>query len=242
MRGKGVKMMNNEAIVFDYMCKVTQPLRTHNEMLIGLVKRHRGVDLSYNQMRDIISSLYDKGKITIEKVGNLSLISTILPDDMRVFSQPLEHKKHNTPPYVYSFFNLITRVTKYEGCSMSEAATKIFYDPYSPSKYNADTAERNIRDAYNGIRTGRYIMKNGMPFTTYIGSETKVGGRGYFTFKTEEELNTYLKKKKVIQLKGWDEYWYEVNWASKDGQVRYTATKNEKAIHNAIKKELEESK
>ena len=241
MRGKGVNMMNNESIVFNQLCKMTQPIRTHNDMFRKTIKKHRDIDLSYNQMREILNSLYNKGKITIEKVGNLSLISTVLPDDMRVFPQPLEHKKHNTPPYVYKFFNLITRVTRHEGCSMSEAAKKIFYDAYNPSKYSADTAERNIRDAYNGIRTGRYIMKNGMPFTTYIGSETKVGGRGYFTFKTEKELNIYLKKKKVMQLKGWYEYWYEVNWASRDGQVRYTATKSEKAIHNAIKKELEET-
>lgn len=238
MRGKGVKTMNNESIVFDYLCKMTQPIRTHNDMLRKNIEVHRNLELSYNQMRDIISLLYNKGKITIEKVGPLSLISTVMPDDMRAFSQPLKHKKHDTPTYVYDFFNLITRVTKHEGCSMSEAAKKIFYDPYNPSKYNADTAERNIRDAYNGIRTGRYVMKNGMPFTTYIGSETKVGGRGYFTFKTEKELNKYLKKKKLMQLKGWGEYWYEVRWASRNGQVRYTATENEKAIHNAVKKEI----
>ena len=243
MRGKGVKMMNNEAVVFNQMCKMTQPIRTHNDMLRGLIKKHRGLDLTYNQMRDIVLSLHNKGKITIEKVGNLSLINTILPDDIMTYSQPIEHEKHNTPTYVYDFYKIVTRVTKTEGISMEKMAIKLFYDPFKPSSYKATTCERYVRDAYNGIRTGRYVKRNGMPFETYIGSDCNSSGKGYFTFETEKEMNKYLKKKKLSQLKGWDEYWYEVKWASLNQQFRYTATKHEKVIHEAVKKErVEEEK
>lgn len=238
-RGEGIERKNNEAIVFNLMCDMSQPIRTTNDLLRKIIKTHRKLDLSYQQMRTILESLYHKGKITTEKDGNLTIISTILPNDLTVYQQPLSHKKHNTPTYVYEFYRLITRDAKYEGISMEDAAKKIFYNPYEPDDYNSNTAERKIRDAYNGIRTGRYVMRNGMPFETYICSETKARGRGYYLPKNEEELNEYLKKKKIKQLEAWGEYWYEVQWASRDGQIKYQATKNEKAIHEAVKNERE---
>lgn len=238
-RGPGVNKMNNESIVFDLMCEMTQPIRTTNDQMRKLVKVHRQLDLTYNQMREILKSLYDKGKITNQKEGNVSLISTVLPIDMMSFPQPLEHAESNTPPYVWDWYRIITRDTKHEGISMEEMAKRLFYDAFNPSKFNAASAERLVRKIARGYRKGYYTKKNGMPFDRYIISDTAAFGKGYFIPEDKKEVDEDLRKAKKKALEYWQEYWYKVNLASRDQQIRYVASDNEKMIHSAVKKEME---
>jgi hypothetical protein len=233
-RGKGVETQNNKAVVFDLMCQMTQPIRTTTNMLCDIVKRHRKLELTYEQMRKILDELYHKGKITRSQEGNLSIISTILSDEQMTYPQPLEHKKHNTPPYVYDWLNKIKRDGKYGSISMGEMAKELFYDPYNPNEYNQSSAERKVRKASKGYTRGKYVMKNGMPFDTFIISDNNSINGGYRLPKDKDDVQEYLKKLKKEALGYWKKYWNMVQIASRDNQIKHTATSEEKNIHNAF--------
>ncbi len=240
-RGEGIAKQNNESIVFDLLCQMKQPILTTNDMLRGITKKHRKIDLTYNQMRDVLNSLYGKGKITTIKEGNFSKISTVLPNSMMVFSQPLEHKKHTTPPYVWKWFKIITDECKNFSISMKDIARRIFFDPMNPSEYDEENAMRKIRNASTGYRRRKYVKKNGMPFNRYIISDLTSNNPGYRLPKDKQEVDDDLKKKKQRALTVWKEYWNMVEIASLDQQIRYVATENEQVINQAIKKEMREN-
>jgi predicted nucleic acid-binding protein len=236
-RGPGVTKQNNKAVVFDLLCKMSQPISITTASIGIILKRERDLDLTYDQLSDIIVALDNDGKIQRKKVGYITQISTIFEFEKMAFAKQLEHKKHNTPPSAWKFVRYISNYCMgyINRISMEELATQIFYDPYKPEKFNKENAERKVRDIQLEIKRGNYVMKNGMPFNIIIISDTRGNGLGgYYGASNLEEVDSYLKRVKLEKLAGWNEYWNLVETASNINQLKYVASKHEKAINRVI--------
>lgn len=219
-------------IVYGVFMEMSRPIKITKNTFIKILKTHRGIDVTENQLRGVFDRLMDSAKITTFAEGIFTVVKVLTDMDEMIFSQPLKHKNHNTPPNAYVIINQLKKfgVGANRNIPMKEMAHKIKTDDQSQA-----SVERATRGHIDKLMDDTYVKQNGMPFEMVIMSETNpVAGNGYYLVSNDEEADKWLKKQKSIFLKQAKKYWIGLRRIEKNGQLRIRSTEHERAMFKSI--------
>lgn len=239
--GQANKTKVFDEVVYAFLTKMLQPIKTTNDQLRRLLKHHRSIDLTYDQLREVLNRLEESRQITKKKDGIFTLIKVHIDITPFVLSQDIEHKKHNTPPHAWKLYNYMkANCVGYDNrISMKQLAISVFYDPYNPEKFSTGSSERKIRDIVKMINNNSFVLKNGMPFDRLIVSDMRGNGIGGYYLPTEtKEVNKFLDRVLYEKLGGLKDYWIMVNKAAGDQQIRFIIGKKEFIIRQVVSNDL----